>query len=207
MNSRHTLRLSMRQERRQLSPLLCQYAALQISRYIALAPWFQESRHVAFYWPMPGEIDTLALMQYAWQAGKSCYLPICCEPACKLLFAPYYPGDTLAPNRYSIPEPPHLSNLSPALDLIFTPLLAFDHYGYRLGSGKGYYDRTFADLQLRKALLPKRIGLAYGFQEVPQLDTEPWDIPLHQIIIFDTTSGQVQEMTAQSVEYGENNER
>ncbi len=190
-NDRNAIRLAMRQRRRQVPPILQQHIAVAISHYVSLAPWFQPCQHLAFYWPTPGEIDTLPLMQCAWQAGKTCYLPICCDKTETLIFAPYRPGDKLIPNRYGIPEPPKPIHPLPALDLIFTPLLAFDKQGNRLGSGKGYYDKTFADGQ--QCLPPKLIGLAYGFQEIPDCMKQPWDIPLHQVVIFDTNSGRVHE--------------
>jgi 5-formyltetrahydrofolate cyclo-ligase len=68
------------------------------------------------------------------------------------------------------------------LDLVLTPLVAFDAQGHRLGMGGGFYDRSFAYL-LRHSrwLRPRLIGLAYDFQRQTRLPHQPWDVPLHAI--------------------------
>ena len=49
------------------------------------------------------------------------------------------------PNSLNIKEPNGNEILNPLdIDLIFIPLLAFDQQGYRVGFGKGYYDKFLA---------------------------------------------------------------
>ncbi len=51
-------------------------------------------------------------------------------------------------NKWKIPEPTHNSSLithHSKVDLVLIPLLCFDKKGYRVGYGKGYYDRFLAD--------------------------------------------------------------
>ena len=67
------------------------------------------------------------------------------------------------------------------LDIICTPLVAFDKQGHRLGMGGGYYDRTLAPWFHYKSG-PKPIGLAHSCQEVEQLPVESWDVPLPKIV-------------------------
>jgi 5-formyltetrahydrofolate cyclo-ligase len=50
-------------------------------------------------------------------------------------------------------------------ELIFTPLIAFDGLGGRLGQGGGYYDRTMAARRAGPEP-PRFIGLGYASQEV-----------------------------------------
>lgn len=53
-----------------------------------------------------------------------------------------YPGeDALENNPYQIPEPVNAELYEGSIDLILVPLLAFDLNGYRVGYGKGFYDR------------------------------------------------------------------
>ncbi len=188
---RSTIRRNIRQKRAKLSSITRLQASFEISHYIANTLWFRKSQRIAFYQAVQGELDPAKLMQQAWQMHKTCYLPIC-HPLHqhKLLFAPCFPGDLLKPNHYGILEP-SLKKQAPckpfALDIVFTPLVAFDPMGNRLGSGKGYYDRTFAYLRrFTHPFKPLLVGLAYGFQEVEEIQAESWDIPLDKIIIVNT---------------------
>jgi len=65
------------------------------------------------------------------------------------------------------------------LDLVLTPLVAFDDQGMRIGVGRGYYDRCFRFLRSRKHWRrPKLVGVAYELQHVPPQTRHSWDIPL-----------------------------
>tara|TARA_Y100000782_G_scaffold41136_1_gene46035 strand:- start:471791 stop:472360 length:570 start_codon:yes stop_codon:yes gene_type:complete len=66
-------------------------------------------------------------------------------------------------------------------NIIFTPLVAFDRAGNRLGYGKGYYDKALEQLALASSRPIRTIGLAYSWQEVPPLTPALHDVPLDQI--------------------------
>ncbi|MFT3741629.1 MAG: 5-formyltetrahydrofolate cyclo-ligase [Gammaproteobacteria bacterium] len=187
--TRQILRLSMQQQRSQLTPAQQHSASEQACHFIAAQSWFKQSQHIAFYWAVRGEINLHPLIQQAAQRHKKCYLPVCHPSQNILSFAPYQPGDALCLNPYKIPEPCSKPFRQPAeLDLIFMPLLAFDARGNRLGSGQGYYDRTLAYLNTctyqRK---PQRVGVAYDFQQVPMIEAESWDVPLDTLVIYSET--------------------
>lgn len=78
-------------------------------------------------------------------------------------------------NHYGIPEPTKGEAIDPTeIDAIFIPLLAFDTSGYRVGYGKGYYDRYLE--QCRPDVL--KIGFSY-FDAVPAIDDiNEYDVPL-----------------------------
>ncbi|MEI9933266.1 MAG: 5-formyltetrahydrofolate cyclo-ligase [Ferruginibacter sp.] len=61
-------------------------------------------------------------------------------------------------NEYSIWEPVSGDELSPEdIDIVLIPLLAFDKNGFRVGYGKGFYDRYLSGC--KKDIL--KIGLSY----------------------------------------------
>lgn len=85
-------------------------------------------------------------------------------------------------NRFAITEPlldiRHIVPIN-ELDIIFTPLVAFDKQGNRLGMGGGFYDRTLQNWQ-QQSFIP--VGLAHRCQEVDELPVESWDIPLFAVL-------------------------
>lgn len=103
-----------------------------------------------------------------------------------LRFASYQPNDILQKNRYGILEPDDKAfYITPQqLDLVIMPLLAVDLFGHRLGSGGGYYDRTFSYLRnsLRIDRKPILMGLAYSIQFISNVPADPWDVSLHAVL-------------------------
>jgi 5-formyltetrahydrofolate cyclo-ligase len=56
----------------------------------------------------------------------------------------------LQKNLYDILEPQKGVIHNDEIDLVLVPLLAFDQYGYRVGYGKGFYDRFLENLNAQK---------------------------------------------------------
>lgn len=184
---RNTLRKELRQQRRALSPQQQQQAALALDRVLGRHPLFLRSQHIAIYLPNDGEMDLTPLLQRALAMGKRCYLPVL-SPLYhnRLWFAPYHAGSRLSLNRFGIPEPDcNYAQMRPvwSLDLLLTPLVAFDAQGNRLGMGGGFYDRTLAYLNRRHHWRkPRLLGTAHAFQQVAQLPHASWDIPLQGVV-------------------------
>lgn len=181
----NSYRKSIRALRRQLDPEQQRQAARQLNKHLASSLLFIRSKHIAFYLPNDGEIDPTPLMERAWQQKKICYLPVLAPRDKKLLFVPYNRDDELRFNQFGIPEPllqPHKVRPAWTLDLVITPLVAFDLQGNRLGMGGGYYDRTFAFMQRsNKPKKPRLLGVAHAFQQSETLPHQAWDIPLTAI--------------------------
>ena len=185
MPSRNQLRQTIRRQRRAITMREAGRCAEQLAQRISAARITANSRHIAAYLATDGEIDPLPLIKRLWQLGKKIYLPVLAPFAKNTLwFARFEQGERLVYNRYGIPEPERRRLIKPCdLDLVFTPLVAFDSNGHRLGMGAGYYDRSFAFLGKRTRLYkPKLVGLAYEFQKQGALDVNSWDIPLDAIV-------------------------
>jgi 5-formyltetrahydrofolate cyclo-ligase len=150
-------------------------------------PYFQQSQHIACYLPFKNECRSLPIMKAIWQANKICYLPIISSYEKNvLMFVRYQYGEKLHKNRYSILEPVDCSSVMTPnqLDIVIMPLLAFDLAGHRLGTGGGYYDRTFAFIKTEKNVIkrPMFVGLAYSTQQIAMIPYDPWDITLDIVV-------------------------
>ena len=112
-------------------------------------------------------------------AGAARALPVVVVREQPLVFRLHEPGQPLAPDALGILAPaPSAPQAWP--DVVFTPVLAFDRQGGRLGQGGGHYDRTLEALRARHPVLV--IGLAYAGQEVDAVPTEPHDQRLDAIL-------------------------
>jgi 5-formyltetrahydrofolate cyclo-ligase len=86
-------------------------------------------------------------------------------------------------NSFGIMEPLPEKPLTPAdfPALIFTPGLAFDRQGNRLGRGKGYYDRFIAGL---KGLEYKAAGILLELQVIPAVPVEQGDHKINHLFVI-----------------------
>jgi 5-formyltetrahydrofolate cyclo-ligase len=78
-------------------------------------------------------------------------------------------------NEFNVPEPMHDDEVDPAeIDLVLVPLLAFDKKGFRVGYGKGYYDRFLNGC--RDDCI--KLGFSY-FEPIESIEgTHEFDVPL-----------------------------
>ena len=168
-------------QRQKVSVTLQKPATLAIRDKLLSLPIFHHSRHIAIYFAVRGEVATAPIIETIWAQNKNAYLPIVTVNNL-LNFVLYKKNDKLTTNQYRIPEPipSPQRNITPQdLDLVIVPLVGFDQNCNRLGSGAGFYDRTFA---FRKNCpKPPLIGIAYELQKT-NLQPEIWDVTLDYII-------------------------
>jgi 5-formyltetrahydrofolate cyclo-ligase len=130
---------------------------------ISLAPWFARNRRHRLFLP-------------------KLYEPM--EP--RLRFAEIGRQSRWKRNRFNIIEPDcHWGETLDArqLELVLTPLVAFDEHGHRLGMGGGYYDRTLAFRRFRRVWRkPLVVGVAHSLQQHASIPHQPWDVPLDAVI-------------------------
>ena len=177
------LRQSVCEKRFQLSSEARQAFDEVITKQFINTTAYQSAQRIAAYMSHNNEVDARKIAQQTWQDGKHCYLPII-NPQHKTLDFTLYRADTpLKPNIYGILEPQIKDTCIdlPTLDIVLTPLVAFDRQGKRLGQGAGYYDRSFAFLK-HSSSATQIFGLAYELQKVETLPQDPWDVPLNAIV-------------------------
>jgi len=82
-------------------------------------------------------------------------------------------------NKYGIPEPIRSTIKIP--DIMLVPILVFDNSKYRVGYGKGYYDRYLTKF-LKKYNKILTVGVAFSFQRYHKLTTSKNDVKLDFIL-------------------------
>lgn len=183
--ARASLRKELRQRRRAIPAPARIAAAERLAGQLLALPILPSAGDVAGYWAMDGEI-ALHAFQLRLPPGLRWCLPVLTDDG--LRFAPWRPGEPLAPNRFGIPEPavPVDALVEPArMALVLVPLVGFDALGRRLGMGGGWYDRAFAHRNAAAGGDARRppwlVGTAFASQQVEALDAEPWDVSLDAV--------------------------
>ena len=183
--SNNDIRKQLRVKRRSLSPQLQLSASERLASYLCKKSVFINAQKIGFYIANDGEIDPAELMTSAKNLNKQCFLPIVGpNKTNNLYFGPFDANTKLKPNRYGILEPSldeGKTVFARSLDVLFMPLVGFDRQGNRIGMGGGYYDRALAFMKEQENPSLTLVGLAHSIQEVSQISSQSWDIPLHLI--------------------------
>ncbi|MBT8102805.1 MAG: 5-formyltetrahydrofolate cyclo-ligase [Gammaproteobacteria bacterium] len=144
---------------------------------------FCSAKALACYLPMADEVDTREIIERAWRANKRIFVPVL-RARGKMLFREIQSETTLARTSYGLWEPISGDFINPRdLDLVITPIVAFDCENNRIGMGGGYFDRCFSFLRHRRHWFrPKLVGIAFMCQKVEKITPNAWDIPLYRVI-------------------------
>ena len=151
-------------------------ASLRLCEEILSLEQFASADVVLVYYPTKNEPDLLPVANAALALGKRVAFPISNTADLTLTFGEITSIDQLHTGAYGIPEPeanlPKLTKNS----LCIVPALAADKQGFRLGYGKGYYDRFLADFDGASVCALPDAHLC------DKLPTESTDIPVDIII-------------------------
>lgn len=169
-------------ERRQaLSDADAAAASLALCKRFEASPEFERAPKVVLYATIPGsgELDLGPVFERLRAGGRRVLYPRCADSG-RLEFVEVPGREVLRPGRHGIPEPEGTASpLTAEEDLVLVPGLAFDREGFRLGFGRGYYDRTFAAEQ---GPSPRLFGVGYSWQLTERLPREFHDRPMDGVL-------------------------
>jgi 5-formyltetrahydrofolate cyclo-ligase len=185
-HSRDELRRQLRARRRALTPAQHHAFSLQAATHLLAHPWYRRARRIALYWPVGSETDTRVLLATALQGNRHVALPAILRRNGRLLFVRFRATANLRHQRHDIPQPRPASTTdllrTRTLDLVLVPLLGFDAKGHRLGSGAGYYDRSFDFRRFQDGIKPRLVGFGFDCQQTRDLKPGDWDVPLDAVV-------------------------
>ena len=133
---------------------------------------------LALYYPASFEINVLKLLENKYMSNKNILLPVI-EKNNKMNFFSWKKNCVLLVNNYGILEP--LKSKVKIPNLLLVPILAFDKEKYRLGYGKGFYDR-YLNKYLKKFNNILTVGVAFSFQRHHKLPRNKNDVKLDYIL-------------------------
>jgi len=142
---------------------------------------FYSAQIILFYAAFGSEVGTMEMMKQTKQLKKRIALPFILSKKERLLGISEILSlnEDLSLSDWGILEPQNirLKKLN-EIDLVIVPGVVFDRYGYRLGYGKGYYDRL---LKVIKKVI--KIGICYKLQLVDRIiGVNKKDIKVDKII-------------------------
>ncbi len=115
----------------------------EISRRIISTPCFENAEQVLIFASTEDEFDTRYILEKCRLENKNVFYPLCIDKYGKMVFKKVITDRNLVAGMYNIPEPEKSCEdySYKENDVIIVPCLSVDKNGYRIGYGKGYYDR------------------------------------------------------------------
>ena len=178
-NAKTTLRKRLSSLRKSLSKEERDLAANALLRHDISALGFHNGSILSGYYPIRSEFNCLPFLEKIRKLDLAIALPVVQCDGKGLLFREWTSHTNLVSGDLNILTPDQSSDIV-LPDALLIPLLAFDRSGYRLGYGKGHYDRTIADLKTKKNVT--LIGIAFDFQEVDAVPHDQFDQRLEWIL-------------------------
>ena len=142
---------------------------------------FRFAEAVLLYYPIRSEVDVRALIRLSLSLGKQVYLPRCDKTESgKMEFYRIASEEELVTGMFGVSEPaegaPLWENDEGIRAICIIPALAYDKSGYRLGYGKGYYDRFFSRFK------GTGIGVTYSELILSDLPHNRFDLKANLIV-------------------------
>lgn len=140
-----------------------------------------KAKHIHVFIPIleNQELDINPIIQYLWSLDCVVYTSKMNYALNQMDTVLFPSGSEVGKDEKGIPFPKNKAVVATdALELVLVPLLAFDQKGNRLGYGKGYYDKFFAQISSKDIF---KLGISL-FPPVDQLPVEEHDIALDACI-------------------------
>ena len=136
---------------------------------------FRFAEYVLLYAPLADEIDVYEIARVALERGKKIAFPRCRKEDHTMKYHIVSSLDELAPDSYGILEPSEdLPVYDPEKDtgsaICFVPGLVYDKAGFRVGYGKGFYDRFLSTFK------GSSVGIVYSDFILPEVPRGRFDV-------------------------------
>ena len=153
--------------RRERDTKICEHAIGLVS--------FRYAEYVLLYAALEDEIDIYEVARVALERGKKIAFPRCRKEDHTMKYHIVESLDQLKPDSYGILEPSedlpvYDPENAPGSAICFVPGLVYDKEGYRVGYGKGFYDRFLTNFK------GSSVGVVYSDFILPVVPRGRFDV-------------------------------
>jgi 5-formyltetrahydrofolate cyclo-ligase len=153
-----------------------------IVQKVLQTPEYGESQNILLYADYTNEVQTVKIFEDAIRRGKRVYFPKSDALTNTMEFYRVMSVGQLERGYKGILEPRETESLRYRLNrkedtLIIVPGVAFDTSGYRLGYGKGFYDKYLSNKRQISTM-----ALSFSEQIVDEIPHDTYDIKMDKIV-------------------------
>jgi 5-formyltetrahydrofolate cyclo-ligase len=171
------IRAEMKERRQNLPPAEAERFSRQVRQRLEELNPIQNANSIMAYASINNEVDLVPIMEKWHQEGRTILLPRV-EADGRMEAVKWTGWNQIKSGPFGIREPLGEAIDPAGIDVVLTPGLVFDYKGYRLGYGKGYYDRFLTRLSDSAFIC----GVCYEFQVIENVYPHSKDIPVHWIV-------------------------
>lgn len=175
-DQKERLRGEMLKRRQLLSPQQAEEMSRKIVLRLDQFEPLNKAGTIMAYASIKNEVDLEPWLELMVRNKKKILLPR--VDGSELQAVPWQGWENCSKGAFNIKEPRGMPCDPGDINAVLVPGVAFDRRGYRLGYGRGYYDRFLRRLSPAVLLC----GTAYEFQLVESIFPDENDVPLHWII-------------------------
>jgi 5-formyltetrahydrofolate cyclo-ligase len=169
-------RILLKEKREKLGKEETLKKSLELCRIFTDSPEFKNANSVCCYLSFNLEIDTFSIIEECFRTKKILSVPVVSGKemfACKITSL-----GNLKKNKYGILEPVNIDKIDKNdVDIVIVPALGYTENKYRVGYGKGFYDKFLKDYKgLTAGLVFKDFIVDFRYEE--------FDIPVKKLFIL-----------------------
>lgn len=179
MINKTSLRKNMKKSLANMTKSLYEEYSSQIAERLYNEVEWQRAKVIGITISKHPEVDTLRIIQKAWEQQKQVVVPKCYPDTREMKFRLLQNFSQLESVYSGLLEPIEVETEqieSGKIDLLIVPGLAYTYLGQRLGFGGGYYDRYLLNYN------GDTVSLAFDLQIISIIHNEKHDIPVAKII-------------------------
>lgn len=137
---------------------------------------YKNAKVIMLYYPLGNETDTLYVFKKALNDNKTVVFPVTDVVTNELTAVRADNNTQFSKGAYSIFEPDVKKVYDEKIDVVIVPGIAFEKSGWRVGFGKGCYDRFLKKIDAVK------VGFCYDFQVVDTIENDSFDIKMDYLV-------------------------
>ncbi len=137
---------------------------------------YKNASVIMLYYPLGNETDTLYILKKALADNKTVVFPITDVDTNEMTAVLADSNTQFSKGAYSVCEPDIKKVYNEKIDVVIVPGIAFDKRGFRVGFGKGCYDRFLDKISAIK------VGFCYEFQIVEAIENDSFDIKMNYLV-------------------------
>ena len=141
---------------------------------------FEKSENIMVFASFGSEVDTYDFIKYCIHIGKTVSIPYVQDVKNSIMIATRIKNiDDLIVGYKGIREMPKDKIVQidkKDIDMIITPCVCYDYQKYRVGYGKGFYDRFFDNIS------PYKLGICFDECIVEKIDIDDYDVAVDMVI-------------------------